>query len=227
MNNLPVLTPRLALVASLVHDNIKVVDIGTDHAYIPVWLTLTNKCSDCIAADIKKGPLGRAENTVLRYNANAVKLRLSNGLDDIMPSEADDIIIAGMGGVLILQIINKCEWLFDCNKHLVLQPMTAQEELRQGLYENGFEIIEEAVAKEGSKLYVVMSVCYCGIKYTPDKLFCITGKLIDSDDPLAKEYIASKREKLIKKVNGMRKAKIITEELNELEKTIKSLEFRV
>jgi tRNA (adenine22-N1)-methyltransferase len=227
MDNLPVLTPRLALVASLVRDNINVVDIGTDHAYIPVWLTLANKCNCCIAADIKKGPLGRAEDTVLKYNANAVKLRLSNGLDEILPNEADDIIIAGMGGVLILQIINKCEWLFDCSKHLVLQPMTAQDELRQGLYENGFEILEEAVAKEGNKLYVVMSVCYCGIKYTPDKLFCITGKLIDSNDPLAKEYIASKREKLLKKTVGLRKAKIIAKELAEVEETLKSLEFKI
>jgi tRNA (adenine22-N1)-methyltransferase len=223
MNNPPILSPRLALVASFVRNNTQVVDIGTDHAYLPVWLALTNRCSSCIAADIKTGPLGHAENTVKKYNANTVKLRLSDGLTEILPQEADDIIIAGMGGELIISIIENCKWLDDSNKHLVLQPMTAQDELRQGLYENGFEILSEAVAKESNKLYVVMSVCYCGVKDTPKKLFCITGKLFESDDPLAKEYIAKKIEKLQKKGAGLRKAKVRTKELEDVEELIRQL----
>jgi tRNA (adenine22-N1)-methyltransferase len=223
MYNLPILTPRLALVASFVRNNVKVVDIGTDHAYLPVWLELSNICSSCIAADIKRGPLERAENTVKKYNANTVKLRLSDGLTEIFPQEADDIIIAGMGGELIISIINNCKWLNDSSKHLILQPMTAQDELRQGLYEHGFEIQSEAVAKETNKLYVIMSVQYCGFKFTPDKLFCVAGKLFESDDPYAREYIESKIEKLQKKAAGLSKAKVRMKELEEVKELLSQL----
>jgi tRNA (adenine22-N1)-methyltransferase len=226
MNKLPVLTPRLALVASFVRNNVKVVDIGTDHAYIPVWLTLSNICSGCIAADIKSGPLGRAENTVKKYNADHVKLRLSDGLYGILPQEADDIIIAGMGGELIISIIESCEWLMDSGKHLILQPMTAQDELRKGLYEHGFEILCESVAKENNKLYVVMTVQYCGVKFTPDKKFCIVGSLFESDDELAREYIANKIEKLKKKAAGLSKAKVRTAELSDVEDLLSQFKIR-
>jgi tRNA (adenine22-N1)-methyltransferase len=225
MTKPPKLTPRLALVASFVRKNAKVVDIGTDHAYIPVWLALSDLCSSCIAADIKEGPLERAENTVKKYNVSTVKLRQSDGLISILPDEADDIIIAGMGGELIISIIEKCEWLNDNNKQLILQPMTAHDELRQGLYERGFEILNEAVAKEKNKLYVVMTVRYCGIKFTPDKLFCTVGKLIEKNDPISKEYIASKIEKLQKKAAGLKKAKIMTKELYVVEEILRNLEL--
>lgn len=91
---------RLALCADFVRDGAKVADIGTDHAYLPVWLCRIGRCDTAIAADINPLPLERGIETINNSGLNnRIEARLSNGLEKISGDEADDIVIAGMGGV--------------------------------------------------------------------------------------------------------------------------------
>lgn len=226
-NNVPHLTSRLALVASFVRKGVPVADIGTDHAYVPVFLVNSGITPRAIASDVRPGPLERAKMTARSYAAqDKIAFTLADGLDGIESSQADDIVIAGMGGELISDIIGRCKWLKDPKKHLVLQPMTAQEELREYLCENGFTIEKEAVATEKNerKLYVVMSVYFSGQKRKADPLYCFAGELPKNLDDNARAYLEYKSRVLNKKAAGLSMSK--NENQDEIKK-IKSLADRI
>lgn len=209
-NDLPKLTPRLELVASMVRDGVKLADIGTDHAYIPVYLVNSQKCISAVAGDVVKGPLDRAKKTAAMFNAlDKVSFILTDGLHGIDGKQADDIVIAGMGGDLISRIIDECSWIKNPEKHLVLQPMTAVEDLRHYLRANGFEIEKESVTSEkgGSKLYVVMSVYYTGIIKNEDLLFDYVGKLNADKSREALLYLEKTAKAIIKHAEGLEKAR--------------------
>lgn len=100
------LTPRLEAVANLVTDNAKIADIGTDHGYIPVYLMKKNVIKSAIAADVNKGPLNNAKKEIISSNLDSkIELRLGSGLSVLKVGEVDEVVIAGMGGVLISQLI--------------------------------------------------------------------------------------------------------------------------
>lgn len=224
MCKLPPLTPRLQLTAEFVRAGVKVADIGTDHAYLPVWLIKSGKCSGAVASDINSGPIKRAASVIEKYHAgDSVLLHQGSGLSGIRPEDAEDIVVAGMGGELIFEIIRSCGWVKNPEKHLVLQPMTAQSELRKNLSLNGFEIEKEDVAKEGRKLYLVMSVKFTGKICIPDEAFCMTGKLPQSGGSLAGEWIERQSQKLIKKAEGLKKSKTEQKQIGDIEKLAESL----
>lgn len=180
---------RLALCASFVRDKVKVADIGTDHAYLPVWLCLTGKAVSAVAADINPEPLSRGELTIKKYGAEKlVKTRLSDGLKNIKEDEADDIIIAGMGGELIAKIMDNCPFSKNPEKRFILQPMTKCSELIKYLCENGFEILRQDTCKEGKKLYTVMQVCYRGEKISHEEDFLYLGILTPETNESHREY---------------------------------------
>ncbi|MBR2578981.1 MAG: SAM-dependent methyltransferase, partial [Clostridia bacterium] len=109
-NNLK-LSSRLKLCTEMVTPNHQIADIGTDHAYIPVWLALNGKITSALACDIRKGPLENASKNIEQYGlSNTIKTRLSDGLVNIAENEADEIIIAGMGGNIISNILRNCTW---------------------------------------------------------------------------------------------------------------------
>ena len=108
------LDSRLSLCASFVRQDSKLADIGTDHAYLPVWLCQNGVCKSAVAADINPEPLSRGQLTIAQAGLeDKVKTRLSDGLKSISADEADDIVIAGMGGELIAKIILDCEYSRD------------------------------------------------------------------------------------------------------------------
>lgn len=180
---------RLALCASFVRDKVKVADIGTDHAYLPVWLCLTGKAVSAVAADINPEPLSRGELTIKKYGAEKlVKTRLSDGLKNIKEDEADDIIIAGMGGELIAKIMDDCPFSKNPEKRFILQPMTKCSELIKYLCGNGFEILRQDTCKEGKKLYTVMQVCYRGEKIPHEEDFLYLGILTPETNENHREY---------------------------------------
>ena len=104
------LTPRLRLLADWVPQDAKLADVGTDHAYLPVWLVLHGRVASAIASDLRKGPLERARETGRTYGAERIDFRLCNGLADIRPEEADAVAIAGMGGETIAEILAAAPW---------------------------------------------------------------------------------------------------------------------
>ena len=159
----PELTPRLLAVADLVPAGAALADIGTDHAYLPVWLLLEGKARRAIAADINKGPLERARQTAQEYDCREnISFRLCDGLSDIGADEADTIVIAGMGGETIAAILNDAPWTKDERYTLILQPMSTQNDLRRRLWQNGYAITQERIVREGEKLYNILLARYGG-----------------------------------------------------------------
>lgn len=217
------LDSRLSLCAEYVRSGAKVADIGTDHAYLPVYLVKSGIAKSAIAADINPGPLKSGTDTINRFGlSDKIQTRLSNGLEKIFPSECDDIVIAGMGGELICSIINKAAWL-KCNaKRLILQPMTRPEILRSFLYTNGFEILAERAVACDRRLYTVMSVCYCGEARNLNEFSAITGKLQPDLNKPDKEFLERALSSLKKKQSGLalgkneKEAAALTNTINKL-----------
>ena len=152
---------RLGLCAAMVRPGCRLADIGTDHGYLPVWLAKTGAILSAVAADVREGPLQSARQNIERYGVqDQVTARLSDGLDLVSAQEADDIVIAGMGGELIARLVDRAAWLRDPQKHLILQPMSSAEDLRAFLLEKGFGVFREEAVQEDNHLYSVMLVWY-------------------------------------------------------------------
>lgn len=215
------LDSRLSAVAELVRPNKRFADIGTDHAYLPVYLVERGIIDSAIASDLRRGPLQNAFDSVSAYGfEDKIELRLSDGLDSIAAGEAEDIAVAGMGGLLIAGFIERTEWLRSPEIHLILQPMTHSEELRKALWDNGFTIDCERAAKDGEKLYIVISAYYTGGKRRYSELDLIVGRLPENDDCLSKEYLNKVFIKYNKKLTALKAA---GKEAGELEKTVGEL----
>lgn len=152
-------------------------DVGCDHAQLACYLA-RNISSLVIASDVRDGPLDAARRTVAECGVTNVRVVKSDGLAEI--DHADDVIICGMGGELIAQIISGCRFLSE-DTRFILQPMTKDDFLRGWLYRNGFEIDEEIVAAEKERRYVIMSVRYTGVVQEADEYFALTGKITDAE----------------------------------------------
>ena len=197
------LDERLAQCAEFVREGASVADIGTDHAYLPVYLVKSGKTKKAVAADVRVGPLENAKGNIIRNGLeSSIKTVLSDGLEKIGPDEADDIVIAGMGSELIIRIIEAAPWLRDGKKHLILQPMTRAEKLRKYLCRSGFEIISERACISCKKTYSVMLCAFDGKERECDDRFMYVGELYDDNSPQAGRYIYVVNEKLKKKIKG-------------------------
>lgn len=153
------LTPRLRMVADLLPADKILVDVGTDHAYLPSAMIQEGKIGAAIAADLREGPLSRAMETVRECGLNEqVSFRLCNGLMGISPEEVEAVSIAGMGGETIAEILKAAAWVREKEISLVLQPMSSMEDLRIWLVDNGFSILKEDLAQEGDTIYTAMLV---------------------------------------------------------------------
>ncbi len=171
------LDSRLSTAASLCRRGVTICDVGTDHALLACYLA-QHGAKSVIASDVREGPLNAARRTIAQYGVKNVTAVLSDGLDRI--DFADDVVICGMGGELIMKIISGCRFLSE-NTRFILQPMTKADTLRRELYRSGYEIMEERTARDGGRLYTVMLARYTGQKSEPDKLFCLCGKITDPE----------------------------------------------
>ena len=202
------LTDRLLKIASLVTAGQRVADIGTDHGYIPVYLLNKNKVPFAILADVNKGPLDNARKEVRHNNLlDKTDLRLGSGIEVLKKGEVDEVIIAGMGGILISELLEANKEVSHSVDKLILQPMQAQDELRKYLFSNGYEILNEALVKEDFRIYEILEVKYTGNNtQVEDEIYFEVGKkLIENKDELLNEFIDKKVYKynsIIEKLDG-------------------------
>jgi len=174
------LSPRLQLLADWVPSGARVADVGTDHAFLPVWLVLHGKAVSAIASDLRKGPLSRGAETAKEYGvANRVELRLCNGLTGIAPEEADVVVIAGMGGENIAQILAAAPWTADGAHTMLLQPMSKMDILRSFLSCSGYEIVREKLVMDRGTVYPVMEVTAGHMELSQGQLHAGTKLLHD------------------------------------------------
>ena len=152
-----VLSDRLQAVASLVTAGHRVADIGTDHAYIPIYLLQEGLAESAIAMDVNEGPLKKAEEHVKENGMEGkIRLRLSDGFEKLEPFEADTAVIAGMGGPLMIRILSAYPEVTRSMKELVLQPQSEIAKVRAFLLEEGFLFIQEDMVKDDGKYYPMM-----------------------------------------------------------------------
>lgn len=182
------LSDRLLMVAKYVRHGKPICDIGTDHAYLPVYLLQNGIIPKAFAGDINKGPLENAESTAEKYGfSDKIELFLSDGLRDFPEDCSSDFVIAGMGGEMIAKILAGAPWIKKPDNHFVLQPQSHAEDLRKYLCENGFSILNEDVCKEGKHLYICMEAVYTGESKLCRDLF--VGELENSKSPYRDEYL--------------------------------------
>lgn len=148
---------RLEAIANLILSNCVLADIGTDHAYLPVYMLQQQKIRAAIAGDIAEGPCRAADNTVAMYGMKGkVQVRLGSGLSVLKAGEADCISIAGMGGSTIVDILSADIEIARSAKRLVLQPQTGAPGLRKWLLENNWDIVDEELVIDNKRLYEII-----------------------------------------------------------------------
>ncbi|UOF88937.1 class I SAM-dependent methyltransferase [Fodinisporobacter ferrooxydans] len=152
------ISKRLQTVASLIPGKSVVADIGSDHAYLPVFLVQSGKIDQAIAGEVHEGPYQSALRTVLEYQLqNHITVRKGDGLEVIQPQEVETIVIAGMGGGTILEIIRAGLPKLMGVKRFVLQPMNHADRLREFLIQHNWEVADEELVLEDGILYEIIA----------------------------------------------------------------------
>ena len=183
------LTPRLALLAAWVPPGARLIDVGTDHGYLPAWLIQNGQIEEALASDLRPGPLSRAEDTARRCGVEgSMRLRLCPGLTAIGPEEGDTIAIAGMGGENIALILSAAPWTADGRHTLLLQPQSRSEVLRAFLTEGGYRITRERLVYDRGILYPVLEARGGEMRLDEGRL--LSGAYIE-EDPLGNQRLIS------------------------------------
>lgn len=176
---------RLEACAGFVRTGKVPADIGTDHAYLPIWLVQTGRVPEAYASDINEEPVRSANRHIASHGlSDQIKTFTADGLDSIPSDRVDDIIIAGMGGDNIAAILGGADWLQNPRYRLILQPMSKAAKLREHLFSSGFDIVAEKAVCEAGRIYTVICAGFTGNPLTYDDYDIYAGRL-DGSDPNA------------------------------------------
>lgn len=153
------LSLRLSAIADMVTTGNRLVDVGCDHGYLPVYLIQQKKIPSAIAMDVRKGPLSRAKEHIRQYGLEEyIQIRLSDGLENLKAGEGDTLVIAGMGGPLMERILTDGQSVRDSFSEMILQPQSDIPHFRRFIQSQGFQIVEEKMVEEEGKFYPMMRV---------------------------------------------------------------------
>lgn len=225
------------MLAELVRKGARLADVGTDHAYLPAYLLKTGRIPFAVASDIAEGPLQKAVQHLSGLNQPgkwvAVQTPGLTGIENYLP---EDIVIAGMGGEMILSILDSAPFVKDPRIHLILQPMTKPELLRRYLAENGFEILEERIAREGTagegdllqkeRFYQAILCRFSGVPYKLSRAEELFGPLLlEKKEENTRWMLEKKKIQWQKVIAGKEKGGLSGEEeravLDEIEEKLK------
>ena len=217
------LSKRLYAVAGLVTEGASVADVGTDHGYIPIYLAEQGIASKVIALDINGGPLKRATMHIIGHNLkDQIETRLSDGLYALEPGEVDTVIAAGMGGNLIIRILEEGEEVVKQLKACILQPQTEIWKVRKYLLDHHMDIIDEDMVEEDGKFYTMMravpAVSGDSLKYTECE-YIFGKRLLEKKHPVLERFLHRElaiREEIFKELDhhqGSEGAKLRREEI--------------
>ena len=202
------LAKRLAAAAAYVPAGCVIADIGTDHAYLPIYLVETGVCQRVIATDLRPGPFHSALQKVAEHKLDhRIDLRLGDGLSVISPGEADVLVLAGMGGNTIRQILMASSGITNTVSRLILQPMADHGDLRAWLAGNGWKIYDEQLVEENGKIYVIIAAIP-GQELIKDPILMELGpRLAEKKGPLFKKYLEIIAGRYERALTGMKASK--------------------
>ena len=198
---------RLLQCARLVRPGTRAADVGTDHAYLPIWLVQEGRCPFVVATDIHTGPAERAAVSIAEAGlTDRIDVRIGDGLEPVSPGEVDDVVVAGMGGEPIADILRAAPWLRDDRIRLVLQPMSKAELLRRFLLDSGYALFQERAVRDGGRLYTVMAAGYAPNQADEQQEIpgVLYGGLLDPSDPDASDYLFRQRRRLLAEASARR-----------------------
>lgn len=218
------LSLRLSAVADMVTEGNRLVDVGCDHGYLPVYLYQNKKIPKAIAMDVRTGPLSRAQEHIAQYGLEGyIQTRLSDGLAMLKEGEGDTLVIAGMGGPLMERILTDGEKVRESFSEMILQPQSDIPHFRRFIGQIGWQIVEEELILEDGKFYPMMKVVH-GEKthispespYTLEEWF--GAILLEKRHPVLKEYLKRElriREDILEKLKNAPAAKRRADEVEE------------
>lgn len=229
------LSNRLMAAAALVTEGNRLADVGTDHGYVPIYLLEQKKIPSAIAMDVNAGPLERAKEHIALYGlGDYIQTRLSDGVAALAPGEADTILVAGMGGGLVMHILEEGKEICKQVSELVLQPQSELERVREYLIAEGYETIQEDMILEDDKFYPMMKVHYVTPEQTKEdfqkmsakqqRLHCLYGgMLLQKKHPVLKIYLEKEAEQYLEIYENLRKQPVsekITQRIQEVEQIL-------
>lgn len=185
------LSTRLAAVAELVPAGASVIDVGTDHARLPVWLVQTGRAPRALATDIRPGPL-RSAAALVEKTGTGEKIRLlrTDGLTGVGAADGEAIVIAGMGGETMIRILAGAPWARD-SACLILEPQSKRADLRRWLMKNGWRVTSERLVEEAGHIYPILrAIGGVSPAYTEAELHLGLLDQIGAD-PLFPRYLAA------------------------------------
>lgn len=195
------LSRRMQRVADMVTDSRAVADIGCDHGYVSIYLVESGRTGHAYAMDVRKGPLSKAVEHVKQKNLEEqIECRLSDGLERLAPGEADTLILAGMGGLLMIDILKRGSSHRRGDEILILQPQSDIAAVRRYIYEIGYRIQTEDMLVEDGKYYTILRAVS---KKTEPKRelseveYRYGPCLLKLQHPVLAEYLEKEQEKLL------------------------------
>lgn len=215
------LSPRLAAVARQVPVGARPIDVGTDHAMIPVWLVQSRRCESVLATDIRSGPLESAQALLEKTGtADCIRLMQTDGLHGIGPADGDTVILAGMGGETMIDILSAAPWTREEGTLLILEPQSKKADLRRWLRDNGYGVLSEQLVRDAGRIYPILTARRGDSRaYAEAELHL---GLLDqvASDPLFKEYLDIMRAQTIKAAPYDEAAAALVREYDEIKRRL-------
>ena len=198
---------RLEAIEALVQPGPGLIDVGTDHGYLPVSLARHGYPGILIASDLREGPLESARRSAGEAGLRErIQFRLADGLEGCEREAIDTIVIAGMGGDTICGILDRADWVLQPRYRLILQPMTRAEVLRYWLSNNGYTIEQERLVEDAGEIYAILTARFGGsMRLTDGELYAGVYRLVCLE-PLWPAFLTRQIARMERLLTGLRQS---------------------
>jgi len=218
------LSDRLETIIDMIPPCQTAADIGTDHGFVPIELVRRGTASRAVASDVRKGPLERARAHIEEAGlSDRIGVRLGSGLSTLSENEADVILIAGMGGLLMIRLLTEGEAVLKSAKTLVLSPHTDVPKVRRFIAGTGFSITDEEMVEEDGKFYTVLKCEKKKMRKMSEKACLFGPVLLEKRPPVFVRYLESEYVKTVELIGRMEEENVPEEVLREKRKYLRQL----
>lgn len=207
------LSKRMQSVADMIQPCDAVGDIGCDHAFVSIYLVEQRRAKRVIASDVRRGPIAIAKRNIEAMNlSDQIEIRMGDGLDTIVPGEVNAVVLAGMGGMLMIDILERGEEVVTRCDQLVLQPQSDIEKVRRYLVEKGYHLADEQMLIDAGKYYNLLDVRvhemvqkdeYDCSKLADDLCYMYGGSLLRKKDPVLRSWLVKRRDTTAGLINSL------------------------
>ena len=207
------LSKRMQSVAHMIQPCDAVGDIGCDHAFVSIYLVEQRRAKRVIASDVRRGPIAIAKRNIEAMNlSDQIEIRMGDGLDTIVPGEVNAVVLAGMGGMLMIDILERGEEVVTRCDQLVLQPQSDIEKVRRYLAEKGYHLADEQMLIDAGKYYNLLDVRvhemvqkdeYDCSKLADDWCYMYGGSLLRKKDPVLRSWLVKRRDTTAGLINSL------------------------